>query len=82
MVEPAGVDPGQSNQHIDSVRDDIENITKELESEAMDLKPIDLLNAQHDHIEYTNKFNVYVVDSAVESRSGYSSNRGQRCEVD
>ena len=65
MVEPPGFDPDQSSQHIDLVRDYIENITKnQFEWRTMVSSIVDLLNHQHDNHEYTEEFNVNLPEFA------------------
>ena len=83
VVEPAGLDPGQSSSSIDEARDEIENITKkDFEPMAMDADKIDQLNNQHDPIKYIIRFNVNLSNVASRSRKGRSGNQGQGCEVD
>ena len=77
MVEPAGLDPGQSSSSIDKARDEIENLTKkDFEPMAMGASKIDQLNIQHDHFKYIEENNVSIFDFALDSRGGCSSNRG------
>ena len=71
MVEPTGLEVPDPVEYLE------ENLTKEeFEQETMDSYIIDLLNIQHDHLKYNDKFNVSIFDFVFESRSGYSGNRG------